>query len=136
MATKKKVETKTKRTTTKKKVETVEKKEEVKNNEYKFDFIREQILSLNPSLWKKLKPTEIHGLVGFNIRLPFINLENGKLVTYPALDIYGKEINDVEGYMNQRKKYCENLGNEITKNKWWENNTILKEREKLLKNKK
>ena len=142
MATKKKI---VKKTVAKKEVKETKEVKEPKENvvtkvnekkkKFKFDFIREQILSLKPNLWAKLKPEEIQGLVGFGIRLPIITFEGGKTVTYPALDPYGEEILDLDEYINQRNEYCEKLGNEIIEKKWWENKKILKEREEILNKK-
>jgi hypothetical protein len=73
---------------------------------YRFDYIEEWV-----SKWSEDIPRtkETIASVPFDIRLPFINYEDGKLVIYPAKDHYGEEIDDINDWLEQRNKYCENL---------------------------
>lgn len=53
----------------------------------------------------------------FLISLPWIDLDaNFKLRIIPAHDYYGEEIEDVQDWISQRDKYCEELAEEY-KNK-------------------
>ena len=73
---------------------------------YRFDYIAEWV-----SKWSEDIPRTKEMIAGvpFDIMLPFIDYEDGKLVIYPPKDHYGEDIDDIHDWLEQRDKYCENL---------------------------
>lgn len=81
---------------------------------YKFDYIKEMV-----EKWAKDVPKDVDTIKStpFLINLPWIDLDdNFNLRVIPAHDHYGEEIEDVQDWIDQRNKYCEELAEEY-KNK-------------------
>lgn len=82
---------------------------------YKFDYIKEMV-----DQWCDEVPKDAEAIkfTPFLITPPFIGLdENCKLIGNPPYDHYGEVIDDMQDWLEQRDKYCEELAEEYKKKK-------------------
>lgn len=84
--------------------------------QYKFDYIKE-----NVEKWGKDIPRDRETLIStpFGITMPhlFPKENNMGFNYYPPKDYYGETIEDIDDWMKQRERYCEELEKEYKNHK-------------------